>query len=111
MSRRLLEEFGYCGQIPISVTNMDVAQITRKNYYPSSSSPAAALPTEQNLAGNGVAEIMETDVAASVGGNHITRQAHEHSVNCAIVQLLPPIRREERLGLREQSGPFSGIAA
>jgi hypothetical protein len=76
---------------------MDVAQITRKNYYPASNSPAAALPTEQNPAGNGVAQIMEADMAASVGGGHIPRQAHEHSVNCAILQLLPPIRHEERL--------------
>jgi hypothetical protein len=90
---------------------MDVAQITRKNYYSSSNSPAAALPPEQHPAGNGVAEIMETDVAASVGRGHTSRQVNEHSVNRAVLQLLPPIRHEERLGLWEQSSPFSGIAA
>jgi hypothetical protein len=90
---------------------MAVAQITRKNYYPSSNSPATALPTQENPAGNGVAQIMETDVTASVGGGHIPRQAHEHSVNRAVLELLPPIRHEECLGLREQGRPFSGIAA
>jgi hypothetical protein len=89
---------------------MDVAQITRKNYYPSSNSPSAALPTEQNPAGNGVAEIMETDMAASVGWDHIPRQAHEHSINRAVLELLPAIRHEECLSLREQGSPFSGIA-
>jgi hypothetical protein len=89
---------------------MDVAQITGKNYYPSGNSPATALPTQENSAGNGVAQIMETDVAASVGGGHILRQAHKHSVNRAVLELLPPIRHEECLG-REQGCPFSGIVA
>ena len=111
MSRRLLEEFGHGGQIPVSVTNMDVAQITRKNYYPSSNSPAAALPTEQNPTSDGVAEIMETDMAASIGWGHIPRQAHEHSINRTVLELLPAIRHEECPSLREQGSPFSGIAA
>jgi hypothetical protein len=89
---------------------MDVAQITRKNYYPFNS-PSAALPAEQNPASKGVAEIMEPDVATSVGGDHVARQAHEHSVHRAVLQSLPPVRGKERLGLREQSRPPSGVAA
>ena len=87
---------------------MDVAQITRKNYDTSGGSPAAALPTQQNPAGKSVAEIMEPDVAASVGGDHVPRQANEHSVDRAVLQLLPLIRDEERLGLREQTSRVFG---
>jgi len=89
---------------------MDVAQVTGKNHHASSSPSSAALPTQQDPAGKGVTQIMEADMAPSVGGDHVLRQLTKHSVDHAVAQLPPSVRDKECLGLRERTSPLPGIA-